>query len=55
MVLCESNNSIGGLEGAFWPPASVRLRAATTWSWQSRGMGTEWERHGNGMGTAWYV
>jgi hypothetical protein len=30
MVLCESNNSIGRLETACWPPASVRLRAANT-------------------------
>jgi hypothetical protein len=32
MVLCESNNSIGRLETACWPPANVRLRAATTQS-----------------------
>jgi hypothetical protein len=25
MVLCESNSSIGRLETARWPPASVRL------------------------------
>jgi hypothetical protein len=59
MVLCESNNSIGRPEAACWPPASVRLRAATTRSWQGSGMecvdralkgsGTAGERHGNGM------
>jgi hypothetical protein len=32
MVLCESNNSIGRLDAACWPPASVRLRAATMWN-----------------------
>jgi hypothetical protein len=30
IVLCESNNSIGRLGAACWPPTSVRLRAATT-------------------------
>jgi hypothetical protein len=46
MVLCESSNSIGRLEVACWPPASVRLRAATTGSWQGRGRVVAWERHG---------
>jgi hypothetical protein len=45
MVLCESNNSIGRLEAACWPPASVRLRA-TTRSGQSSGWVVAWERHG---------
>jgi hypothetical protein len=46
MALCESNNSIGRLEAACWPSASVLLRAGTTRSWQGRGKVVAWERHG---------
>jgi hypothetical protein len=46
MVLCESNNSIGRLEAACWPPGSVRLRAATTRSWLGSGRFVAWEWHG---------
>jgi hypothetical protein len=46
MILCESNNSIGRLEAACWPPASIRLRAATMRSWQGSVTVVAWERHG---------
>jgi hypothetical protein len=53
MVLCESNNSIGRLEAACWPPAGVQLHAAyhaeLAWEWHGMsesGIKTAGERHG---------